>query len=177
MSLMSCWNRVAIHQTSQPHPSRPSSVEWHTSMNKTVWTLVFMYFRAHWKCLYLWALVRSGRNAALCTAASLWRILHWEFLGTPESTAQQWLFIAALWITLIPLTENLLNKPLSHRNHLCFESLTNLFIVQWSLFMIFYLKYQWLQIFHTFYLQKDRSSSPYGMKTVACLIMWNNLFK
>ncbi len=82
-----CWDIVAIHNHPLLHPSGPSRVARHSSVNKTVWKLVFMYVWAHCNRFCLCALVRSGRIVGLCTTASFWRILHLEVCGTPEAPA------------------------------------------------------------------------------------------
>ncbi len=85
-----CWRRSLVGRwwpsTNHPllHPSGPSRVTRHSSVNKTVWKLVFMYLWAHCNRFCLCALVRGGRIVGLCTTASFWRILHLEVCGTPE---------------------------------------------------------------------------------------------
>lgn len=79
-----CWRHSLVgtwwSSTNHPelHPSQPSSVVWHSLINKTVWKCAFMYFWAHCNLFSLWALVKGGRNTAVCTSANLWRVLHRE---------------------------------------------------------------------------------------------------
>ncbi len=64
-----CWCRSLVGtwwpSTNHPllHPSVPSRVARHSSVNKTVWKLVFMYVWAHCNRFCLCALFRGGRNS------------------------------------------------------------------------------------------------------------------
>ncbi len=112
----------------------------HSSVNKTVWKLFFMYVWAHCNRFCLWALVRGGRIVGLCTTASLWRILHLEVCGTPGAPAASntclllcnGILAAALLIRWICLAETFLILPSSLQTCLSSEWAPNLSTVQWS---------------------------------------------
>ena len=114
------------------HPSEPSRVARHLSVNKAVWKLVFVYLLAHCNGSCLWALVRGGRMVGLCATASLWRILHLKVCRTLLAPAASNTFLlpckgilaAALLIGFIYLAGACL----------CSESATNLFTIRWSCF-------------------------------------------
>ncbi len=142
-----CWRRSLVGtwwpSTNHPllHPSGPSRVTRHSSVNKTVWKLVFMYVWAHCNRFCLCALVRGGRIVGLCTTASFWRILHLEVCGTPEAPAASntclllcnGILAAALIIRQICMAETFLILPLSAQARMCSKSAaTNLFTIRWS---------------------------------------------
>ncbi len=138
-----CWRRSLVGtwwpSTNHPllHPSGLSRVGRHSSVNKSVWKLVFMYVWAHCNLFCLCALVRGGRIVGLCTTAGFWRILHLEVCGTPVASNTclllcNGILAAALLIRRICLAETFLILPLSARTRLCSESATNLFTERWS---------------------------------------------
>ncbi len=192
-----CWRRSLVGtwwpSTSHPllHPSVPSRVARHSSVNKTVWKLVFMYVWAHCNRFCLCSLVRGGRIVGLCTTASSWRILHLEVCGTPEAPAASntglllcnGILAAAFLIRWICLAETFLILPLSAWTHLYSESATNLFKVQWSrlsfreIYNVFIPCPRHCTIWRFSAAERDHFSFPYCLKPVACLIVCKVLLK
>ena len=130
-SLVGTWWPSTNHI--EVHPPRPSSVVWHQLMNKTVWKCVFIYFWAHCNPFSLWALVKGGRNTAVCTSANLWRVLHRE---APLASNTCLLNISGY-----------LYKPIYALNH------TQSFPIQWflhCLYWTYYLPYDAYQVFFYF---------------------------
>jgi len=95
-------------------------------------------------------LVRGGRNKTLHTTVSL----HGEVLDTPETPAAS----NNCFIYHSQIFWQFDNFNLS-QNISCFHGFCKT-----------------LHHFNAFHLQKYISSSPYCMRKLTCLIMWNNLF-